>query len=350
MAQSGGSSPRSSRRSRCSATCTSDRGCRRDRPGSTGSRAIIGPSGHLDAEADVADRLLLGAAVGPRDPGDRPRRRRRRSAPARRRPSPRRPRARPRRGARSAPPGTPSSSVFASSEYATTPPASSARRPGGSVRRAASSPPVHDSASPIRCPRAAAPRPARRSSCRRSLKTKGPWRATISALSRSRELLGAGAVADVDHELGLAQAGRDLERREVDVVLDLAQRLGELGLGDPEQPQRRRPVRLGALEHGLRAGGLERLRPHRVQLARRARAARSPSGPSAGRPARARCRPGRSSSPLGDHRLLAVRDPQRLGVEAQPAREAGEDLGDLAPPSPRRAPARGRRTARRPRP
>ena len=88
----------------------SGRGCRRGRPGSTGSRASAPPVGELDAEADVADRLLLGAAVGARDPGDPDAERRRRSAPARRRPSPRRPRARPRRGARSAPGSTPSSS------------------------------------------------------------------------------------------------------------------------------------------------------------------------------------------------------------------------------------------------
>jgi hypothetical protein len=42
------------------------------------------------------------------------------------------------------------------------------------------------------------------------------------------------AVTNVNLELGASQAGRDLERREVELGADLAQALGELGLRDAE--------------------------------------------------------------------------------------------------------------------
>ena len=98
------------------------------------------PLGALDAEADVADRLLLGAAVGPRDPRSPSRRRRPRSAPGRRRPSPRRPRARRRRGARSARRRRPAARSWPRPSTRPRPPLKYADAPGRSVRRPASSP------------------------------------------------------------------------------------------------------------------------------------------------------------------------------------------------------------------
>ncbi len=143
-------------------------------------------------------------------------------------------------------------------------------------------------------------------------------------------LVAPGAVAHVDLQLPAAQAGRDLERREVDVGADLAQRLGDLRFRHPEQAHRLRPVRLGARQHRLHPGGREHRLPHRVQLARRAREH------DHGRPAADRHHePGRGPGRIDrlgahrNHRLLAVRDPQRVGVEAKPAGEVGEDRGDL---------------------
>ena len=47
-------------------------------------------------------------------------------------------------------------------------------------------------------------------------------------------VLGALAVADLDLDLAAAQTGRHLERLEVHPLADLAQRLGDLRLRDPE--------------------------------------------------------------------------------------------------------------------
>ena len=71
---------RSRRRSMCSATVQERSRMSWRSPGITGSRAMHRPVGELDADADVADRLLLGAAVGAGDPGDPDAERRRRSA------------------------------------------------------------------------------------------------------------------------------------------------------------------------------------------------------------------------------------------------------------------------------
>ena len=85
-----------------------------------------------------------------------------------------------------------------------------------------------------------------------------------------RERLVLGQVADVHHELRLAQAGRDLQRREVDLFLDLAQRLRELRLRDPEHAKGRGRIGVRASGHRAHRLGLERSWPERVQLARRA--------------------------------------------------------------------------------
>ena len=151
--------------------------------------------------------------------------------------------------------------------------------------------------------------------------------------------------ADVDDDLGAAQAGRDLERREVDVRLDLAQRLRERGLGDAEHPHRRLDERLRAVEDVPRAAR------------RRAPAPTSPAarGAGPGRTITTTSRAGTTSpgavpagsigvAALRHHGLLAVRVAQGVRVELHPLREALEDRVDLAPPSPRRGSSRGRRT------
>ena len=143
------------------------RGCRARPPGMTGSRAMRGPVGEPRVEADVADRLLLAAAVGAGDPGDRdgdvgvealqrPDRHRlgdlgRDRALAARSASDRRPAA----------PPWPRSSRRRRRRRSTP------RRPARSVIRAAIRPPLQDSASAEPVARAAASPPGRRSSRRR---------------------------------------------------------------------------------------------------------------------------------------------------------------------------------------
>ena len=84
-----------------------------------------------------------------------------------------------------------------------------------------------------------------------------------------------------------------------------------------------------AFEHRARAGALQRLAPHRVQLARRPRK-HDHDRPSLGAHHQAGRGPDRVERlrTRRHHRLLAVRDPQRLGVEAHSAGIAGDDLGD----------------------
>ena len=77
---------------------------------------------------------------------------------------------------------------------------------------------------------------------------------------------------------------------------------------------------------GLR---LEGLGPHRLELARRPR--EDDHRRALRRDHQAGRRSGRIEGlgSLGHHRLLSVRLPQRVGIEAKPAGEAGEDSGDL---------------------
>ena len=90
------------------------------------------------------------------------------------------------------------------------------------------------------------------------------------------------AVADVDLDLAAAQAGRDLDLLERDPVgLDLAQALGDFGLGDAEHPQRVAAQRRRPCDHLAHRLGCECGRPHRLQLARGARQD-DDDGPSAG--------------------------------------------------------------------
>ncbi len=142
------------------------------------------------------------------------------------------------------------------------------------------------------------------------------------------ELLVGLVAADVDDDLRSPQAGGYLEGREVDVLLDLAQRLGERGLGDAEHPDRGLDERLGAIQdRGHRRRG-ERLLPHRLQLPGRAgqhdhddvARRHDQAGRGSGRIDRDRA--------LRDHRLLAIGVAQGLGVELHPFCEALEDRVD----------------------
>ena len=113
------------------------------------------------------------------------------------------------------------------------------------------------------------------------------------------------------------------------MALDPAQRLGDLRLGNADQSQGVAAIRRRPREH--RADGLrvERRRPHRLQLAWRARQNyhRGPVGGDhqAGRG------PGRvdRGRAIRHHGLLSVGLAKRLGVEAQPPGELGQDARDL---------------------
>ena len=137
-------------------------------------------------------------------------------------------------------------------------------------------------------------------------------------------------VAHVDLDLAAAQAGGDLDRVQLDSpVLDLAQALGDLRLGDAEHAHGVSKQRRGASENRLHGACLDRPRPHR----RSSRGGpgstittRSPAGTT---------RPGAvptgssAQRTLGDHRLLAIRRPHGLLVEAETPGEAAQDRRDL---------------------
>ena len=103
------------------------------------------------------------------------------------------------------------------------------------------------------------------------LKMNRSWRATKPSTSASRFGLRPGPVANLDLELAAAQAGGDLERARGRRPRSISRSdLRDLGLGDPEQPQRLADVRLGALEHRARRRRSRARRGHIcVQLARR---------------------------------------------------------------------------------
>ena len=115
------------------------------------------------------------------------------------------------------------------------------------------------------------------------------------------------------------------------VALDLAQALGDLRLRHAEHPHRVAAQRRRARQHLPHRLGLQRRRPHRLQLARRA--GQDDHDPLAGRhhqPRRGADRVERDRA-LRHHRLLAVGLDHRLlvEVEAAAAGEAAQDLGDL---------------------
>ena len=252
------------------------------------------------------------SSVPPPGPGDArsPRRRcPRRGARARPRRAPARPPRRRRRGARSAPPARRPARPSPRSEYDHDPAAHV--RP----RRPASPSGAPRAARPCTTPRVATVRPAGairppRSSAATCSSTVLPSSEnSVSGVARRaraprtprRPPRASRLVARHDLDLAAPQAGRDLQPLERHALaLGRAQRLGDLRLGDPEQAQHPPPVRRRARERRAQRRGLHRRRPHRLQLARRARQhhdGRARSRPArAARPAPARSRPARGSS------------------------------------------------------
>ena len=147
------------------------------------------------------------------------------------------------------------------------------------------------------------------------------------------QALGAWLVARHDLHLAAAQAGGDLERREVaELALGHAQRLRDLRLGDPEQPQHALLVGRAPADRRPELLRLGRLPPHRVQLARRA-GQHDHCGPGAvergHHQARRRPRGRDHARSLGHHRLLAVGGADRLEVQVRPAlHQRAQDVGD----------------------
>ena len=137
--------------------------------------------------------------------------------------------------------------------------------------------------------------------------------------------------ANRDLQLAAPQAGRDLQLLQIQLVADAR----------AASPRSRTPAgRTGAACASCRPGapsiarpeqvGLDRLRPALLQLARRAR--QHHDGLVAGRHHQPGRRPDRieRDGALGHHRLLAVGDRQRLGVDPPAPREARHDLADAA--------------------
>ena len=106
----------------------------------------------------------------------------------------------------------------------------------------------------------------------------------------------------------------------------------DFAISDSGNPNSRRvasAVRRRALEHRPHLGRLERVRPHRVQLA--GRAGQDDHRRPVGGDDEPRCGPGGIDRrrPLWHHRLLAVCLPQRVGIEAQTAGERTQHSRDL---------------------
>ena len=332
-----GASPRSS----------SGRGCRRGRrAGAIRAReraAVRQP----DAPADGADRLLLGPSARPRDARDRrppcPRSKRS-SAPVRHR-------LRHRLGhravrARSAPGRTPSSSTFASFEYATTPPATYVGRARalGQARR--------QQPGGARLGRARSGRPASRCSDL-VVDARAVLREDLAPVPLAQERRASASYAPAaarlearDHlDLAAPQAGGDLELVE---ALDPRPRRRAASSaspdsGQPEHPHHRLLVRRSARRSPRCTGSLATaVAPHRLQLARR------PGQHHHRRRARARPRP--APCPTGSITYApsgisaCLRFAARTASKSQWLKRAMsgfEDRGDLCPRARRRARARG---------
>ncbi len=195
-----------------------------------------------------------------------------------------------------------------------------ARTPARSVSRAAIRPPVHDSATAI-----VRSREQRHHLLVDRLAGEREQRVGVAAGDEVHErlvgLLRGRLVARGDLDLPPAQAGGDLERVELEPLgLGGAERRGDLRLRDAEQPHHPALGSVGAPAIAARNASVrDRVRPHRLELARRPRAARRSSGPRrrpAGRRARARCRPARAPSrPRGSPPACGSRSaaPRRRG-------------------------------------
>ncbi len=136
-----------------------------------------------------------------------------------------------------------------------------------------------------------------------------------------------------DLDLAAAQAGRDLERLERHTrLLGRAERVRDLGLGQPVQAHDPAQVRPRARDRRAERAGPDGLRPHLVELARRA-GEHDDGRTGTGRrwdhqPRRGPDRIQNRGTPRNDG-LLSVRLPDRVGIEALPAmHQRPEDLGD----------------------
>ena len=308
-----------------------------------------------DAEAHGPDRLLLACPPpGPGDAGDADADVGAEARAAPRRPAPPPPRARPRRARSISSGSTPASAdlgLVRVGDHA----AQHVRR--GARRGRSAAPPAGR-----RCTtrprdgraggRAAAPRPARRSSSRRRRTACRAWRARDAVLEARRSRpprLGLEARRDLD--LPAAQAGRDLQPRRAARPSRLgdAQRRGDLGLRDAEQPQHALRYSRAPATAARSASVSAAVVPHRLQLARRARAAPPPSGrsPVAGGTTSPGAVPtgSRTVAPSGTTACLRLPRADRLLVEVAPARAAAaRGSPRCAPRAPRRGPSRGPRS------
>ena len=220
---------------------------------------------------------------------------------------------------------TPGNAILASLLYATTPPRSSPEEPGRSVNRAAINPPVHDSPSRRSAPRSRATRrPGRRRAARRrrtACRRGGRGEEFDNAAYASAPAGSKRVETSISPRLRQVVISRP--PRSTPVAARLPQRLGDLGLGDPEQAQH-----LAAGRRSPRRSPAETPRSRsRAPTSAAARAAGPGSTTTVG-PARARrgtTSPGavptgsRTVAPAGIDRLLAVRRADRLRVDAGPA-------------------------------
>ena len=350
-------SPSSRRRTRCSATvversrtsarppgrCTrrvsdpsADHTLKHTVPTGLSSVPPPGPGDAGDPDADVgAEPLGRARARAPRRPRPTPRRRAR-SAPGRRRPAPSSPRRRRRRARRGR---TPTSRRARSAARRAGRPCTTRRWRSSSRARAAA-------ARPARRPT----RRRRRRACRRGARARR--RSNASYVVGRRRL-----VPRDDLDLAAPQAGRDLQRVEVDALARARRAASRRSRTPGCRTSAASPAGTPCARRSRRANAsrLDRRRPHALQLARRARAGRRRSGPRARRPAGprtpARCRPARapprprapspacgcrartaSMSRFGQRlvscsRIAAIRPSSASSSTNAPAAELGDDRG-----------------------
>ncbi len=163
------------------------------------------------------------------------------------------------------------------------------------------------------------------------LNTNRSWRSTSPATRALARRLRARPVADVDLELAAAQAGGDLERREIGLVARSRAATWRSRTRGSRTCARSRPRKARRGPAPLAPRGVATAASHIVCSSRGGPGSTITVGP----PSTGTTRPGAvpagsiASRAARDHRLLSVRRPQRLGVEAHPPREAGDDPGDL---------------------
>ena len=320
-------SPLSTRRSRCRATVVERSRTSARSPGRRTSRTSLRPVGELHRPADVPDRLRLGSAAGPRHARDRHGRvglEARQGAV----------RHRLRHLERDRPVALDQRRVHAEQlglglvRVAHDAAGEVLRRPGplGQAR---------GQQAPGARLRTAAQRPDSSSATWSSMvepsteNRERSWRSRDQLAHRVPGRLRRRLPARHDLDLRPPQAGRDLELREaLDGALGDAQRLGDLRLRDAEQPQRLLAVLRPPADRLLEEAGLHRLRPHRVQLARRSRE-HDDRRLAGHHQARRRARRVDHVRPLRDHRLLAVGGPHRVEVEVGEAlHQRAQDVRD----------------------